>query len=221
MRRIGLHVGDLRLTNCTVAANSALNGNALACDSNWQAYPSNVQFTNCILWDDGDEIWNNDNSTITMTHSDIWGNWPGHGNIDADPCFVDEANEDYHLLPVSPCIDAGDPNHPYDPSETDLDGNPRVIGGRIDMGAYEYSQPIPAEAIIVPCTINLASKGNWITCYIWLPKDYDVADIDPNSIFLEDEIPSVFVRIDEHNQFVTVRFTREEVQSILDIGEVE
>jgi len=87
-------------------------------------------------------------------------NW-GPGNIDHDPCFVEpgywvDANDpniivepndpnafwldgDYHLLAESPCINAGDPNHPYDPNEKDLDGKPRIINGRIDMGAYEFS----------------------------------------------------------------------------------
>ncbi len=84
-------------------------------------------------------------------------NW-GEGNIDADPCFVglikiyrEPRREgrgrgrrewtyviDYHLRPDSPCIDAGDPNYVPGPNETDLDGNPRVVNGRIDMGAYEY-----------------------------------------------------------------------------------
>jgi hypothetical protein len=212
---------DLRLTNCTIAANSALNGNALACDSNWRAYPSNVQFTNCILWDDGDEIWNNDNSTITMTHSDIWGNWPGQGNIDADPCFVDEANEDYHLLPASPCIDTGDPNYVDQPNEKDIDGKPRVIGGRIDMGAFEYGQLVSALIRFTPSTINLSSKGNWITANFWLPEQYNVADIDPNTVFLEDEIQPEQFSVDEQSQVATARFAREDVQSILDIGEVD
>ncbi|UCD30194.1 MAG: LamG domain-containing protein, partial [Planctomycetota bacterium] len=46
-------------------------------------------------------------------------------------------HSDYHLLPDSPCINAGDPDYLAHSGETDLDGKPRVIGGRIDMGAYE------------------------------------------------------------------------------------
>jgi hypothetical protein len=36
-------------------------------------------------------------------------NW-GSGNLSLNPFFVNEANADYHLLSVSPCINAGDPN---------------------------------------------------------------------------------------------------------------
>jgi probable HAF family extracellular repeat protein len=132
--------------NCTFTGNRAPSGNALACDSYQPLYPSNVEMTNCILWNGGNEIWNNDNSTITITYSDIQCGWPGDGNIDADPYFVEPGywdvnglwvEGDYHLLRSSPCINAGDPNYVAEPNETDLDGKPRVIGGRIDMGAYE------------------------------------------------------------------------------------
>jgi hypothetical protein len=64
-------------------------------------------------------------------------NW-GMGNIDTDPCFVNPDSKDFHLLPDSLCIDAGDPNYAAGPNETDIDGDLRVIGGRIDMGADEY-----------------------------------------------------------------------------------
>ncbi len=61
------------------------------------------------------------------------------------PLFTDPENGDYSLswndTTRSPCIDAGDPDTtglnlpPYD-----LAGNPRISGGIIDMGAYEYQQ---------------------------------------------------------------------------------
>ena len=126
-----------------------------------------------------------------------------------DPCFVDPGywdtngvwfDGDYHLLADSPCIDAGDPNYVAEPNETDLDGQPRVIGGRIDMGAFEYSPPIPAEVRIVPRTINLTSMGKWITCCIWIGEDYNVADIEPNSVLLEGEIQAESLLVDEEKQ---------------------
>jgi len=71
---------------------------------------------------------------------------PGIGEISWDPLFIDKKAGDYHLLAGSPCINAGDPNYIAEPNETDLDGRPRVIAGRIDMGAYEFNHIPVAEA---------------------------------------------------------------------------
>lgn len=62
-------------------------------------------------------------------------NWPGPGNLNLDPMFVDRANHDYHLLADSPCIDAGDPDSRLDPD-----------GTRADMGVFPYWQP-PDDAL--------------------------------------------------------------------------
>jgi len=69
------------------------------------------------------------------------GNVPeGGGNIHDDPGFVDAENNNYHLSPDSPCIDAGDPSGNYR-GEKDIDGEPRVIDGRADIGADEAVMP--------------------------------------------------------------------------------
>jgi len=61
---------------------------------------------------------------------------------------------DYHLAQQSPAINLGDPTlnysaplYPGGPNETDLDGNVRVQGGRVDIGAYE-SNFIPNQYIV-------------------------------------------------------------------------
>ncbi|MBA7479284.1 hypothetical protein ES707_14718 [subsurface metagenome] len=90
-----------------------------------------------------------------------------------------------------------------------------------DMGAYEYCPLIPAEVRIVPRTINLTSRGKWITCYIWLPEDYNVADIDPNSVFFENVIQAESLSLDEQQQVAIARFSRSDVQGILNSGDVE
>jgi hypothetical protein len=61
-------------------------------------------------------------------------------SINDDPQFVDVANKNYHLQSTSPCIDRG--NNSYVPAgvTTDLDGNPRIRNGTVDIGAYEYQQ---------------------------------------------------------------------------------
>ena len=56
--------------------------------------------------------------------------------LDEDPLFVDPQHEDFHLTANSPCINAG--NH-LETGDLDLDGNWRICGDRIDIGAYEYS----------------------------------------------------------------------------------
>ena len=95
-----IHNSGLELNNCTFALNSATNGNALACYHRHQQHlPSDVQMTNCILWDHGSEIWNNDDSSIAISYSDVQSGWPGEGNIDADPCFVDPGYWDANGTP--------------------------------------------------------------------------------------------------------------------------
>jgi len=211
--------GGVKLTNNTIFGNKAETGGGM--------YGGGT-LTNCIIWaNTPDQVVNCSQPTYSCIQD-----WPigGVGNIDADPCFVElgywDANGiwidgDYHLLPDSPCIDAGDPNYVAEPNETDLDGRPRIISGRIDMGAYEYSPPIPAEVKIVPRTINLTSRGKWITCYIWLPEEYNVTDIDPNSVLLEGEIKPEEFSVDQQKQVAVLRFSREEVQPILEVGDID
>jgi predicted outer membrane repeat protein len=141
------------LINCTLSNNSAGSGNALACtlDDSRLKSPCNVDILNCILWNDGDEIFNTDHSTITVSYSNIEGGagdgpWPGEGNIDADPYFANPAANDYHLKSqagrwnpksqswmldkvTSPCIDAGNPGAP-------VGLEPAPNGNIINMGAH-------------------------------------------------------------------------------------
>jgi hypothetical protein len=143
-------IGIPTLTNCTFSGNSSVNGHALAFDSPGQQYPSDLVMTNCILWDGGDEIWNNDGSILTISYTNVRGGFPGPGNIDADPLFIDPNNGDLRLSPGSPCIDAGDNTAVPDGIDTDLDGNPRFVDDPdiadsgngeppvVDIGAYEF-----------------------------------------------------------------------------------
>jgi outer membrane protein assembly factor BamB len=63
------------------------------------------------------------------------------GNINQKPLFmlpaINSEEGDYHLLPDSPCISAGDPDF-ADKDGLDIDGQRRVMGGRIDIGADEF-----------------------------------------------------------------------------------
>ncbi|MBI5384940.1 MAG: right-handed parallel beta-helix repeat-containing protein [Verrucomicrobia bacterium] len=63
---------------------------------------------NNILWNNGSAITIETNSIISVNYTDAQGtNWPGLGNLDADPLFVNAAQDDYRLSPGSPCLGTG------------------------------------------------------------------------------------------------------------------
>ena len=59
-----------------------------------------------------------------------------------DPLFV---AGNLRLQSNSPCINAG--NNAYAPGSTDLDGRPRIVGGTVDIGAYEFQPDISGAFI--------------------------------------------------------------------------
>jgi len=63
---------------------------------------------------------------------------------------------DYHLLIGSVCINAGDPIFVSD-SKTDIDGQPRVMGGRVDIGADEV---LPTIIVDKPTTGDIWISGS-------------------------------------------------------------
>lgn len=73
------------------------------------------------------------NSNLDGDPVDIVGCDGGSGNIFADPLPVDPSG-DFHLLPGSPCIDAGIPE---EAPAVDFDGAGRPCGSGVDIGAFE------------------------------------------------------------------------------------
>ena len=217
------------ITNCTISANAASDSaGGIYCYAS-----SNLTISNSILWGntapDASEVMVGNSGTgtsIEISYCDIQDpdenvvnepgctiNW-GPGNIDADPLFIGAAGGDYHLFEESPCIDAGDPAFVAAPGETDIDGEPRISGAKVDVGADELVVAIPAEVKITPKTLNLASKGNWITCIIRLPDGYDVAEVDADSITLNG-VSRAKSNTNEEAQTLLIKFDRSKIQDTL------
>jgi hypothetical protein len=209
------------ITNCTISGNSGgyYGGGGIYC------FASTANVRNCILWGNTASIGSQINlsspssgqppADMTVEYCDVQGglaevsvesgctlSW-GEGNIDDNPQFANPANEDYHSLADSPCIDAGN-NLVVDANYPDLDGNPRLMDGDgdgmvvVDMGAYEFFYPNRspiAEAgpdqVLFTCAggmaeVKLDGSGSYDNDgdeleYFWFEGDEQIATgVDPN-----------------------------------------
>jgi hypothetical protein len=124
--------GTGELANATIVSN---RGNCGVYAAN-----TNLGVVNSILWQNQATDFSN------LTAAAFWysradGLTPGEqGNLTANPLFQNAATGIYELANSSPCKDAG-LYQSWMVTSTDLAGQPRIRGGRVDMGAYE-SPPV-------------------------------------------------------------------------------
>ena len=126
------------LNNCTISGNSAYDGGGDAggvfCNG------GNAEQLHRVFQRGGRRAEHDmDGYSYTVQYTCSPG-LSGSGNIANDPLFVNAAAGNYQLSTGSPCINAG--NNAYAQGATDLAGNPRIIGGTVDMGAYECLYPV-------------------------------------------------------------------------------
>ena len=72
-----------------------------------------------------------------------------------------------------------------------------LIGSSASFGAsHDYwlvklaSEEIQATIDVDPNSLNLKSKGEWITAYVELPEGYAVNEIDVSTVMLNDTVPA-------------------------------
>ena len=135
---------ESELYNCTVAGNSAtaIGGGAIFSEL-WNCIVYYNNAPSGANWDDefGGEC--------EVAFSCITPLPPGEGNISEDPVFADADAGDFRLMTNSPCIDTGT-NQEWMVSATDLDANPRILFGRVDMGCFEVTVAVDSDGDGIP-----------------------------------------------------------------------
>ncbi|HEX2973856.1 MAG TPA: Calx-beta domain-containing protein, partial [Tepidisphaeraceae bacterium] len=206
--------GETTLTNCTFAWNSAtgVDGSGGAVHNSY--FPSTL--VNCILWGNTAATGPQINMGGTVSYSDIQGGWSGIGNLNADPRFVRNpspgpdgkwgtADDDYgdlRLCSTSPAINTGSNAAVPTDITTDLTGNSRLIGSRVDLGAFEApdrpvtvtfaasAQQVSEPGGILTLTLNLSQP---LTTAVTVPlllggtatPDRDYRLLSPNPLVFE------------------------------------
>jgi hypothetical protein len=135
------------LNNCTLTGNSASSGGGV--------YSGVMR--NSIIY--GNSAPNGSNYfTSTFSHCCLAPLTNGIGNFAESPLFADFLGGDFRLQSNSPCINAG--NNAYVVGDTDLLGNPRIAGGTVDIGAYEFHLPASVLSYAWAQQYGLSTDGS-------------------------------------------------------------
>jgi len=163
-RGLGPRDSTIRIENCTIVENAHDGLRYSSCGYTWR----DVFVSNSIIWgqrSDSGSLGSFDPWQVTFSLIDIPWLSAWNGNIFANPRFVrggsvrwDPEEEkpvwelgDYHLLPGSPCIDAGDPESALDPD-----------GTRADIGAlYFHPWGCPRSESLVCAVDGQSVRLSW------------------------------------------------------------
>jgi hypothetical protein len=170
----GMFFGMGTLVNNTIAGNTAAEGAAL------YGVGSAQLFNNILESSGASAVECSAGTSPVLDHNDAFGSGSAgfdggcvsalgtNGNISADPLFVGGGS--YRLQAGSPAIDAGSDAAPSLPA-TDLDGLPRISGGAVDLGAYEFVQGgAPPSISVSPASLSFGSQpgGSATTAFVTL-----------------------------------------------------
>jgi hypothetical protein len=188
---VGINGGSGLIRNSVIAGNrgSGFNysqKNALNCtitgNAGWGFIVHSGVIRHCVIWDNQSGPLNSSTTPVFSGTANPYFFQPGYWDFLND-VWVDG---DYHLTQNSPYIDAGDPNYANDPSATtqDIDGNPRIVGARVDIGAYEFQAACDGPDFDGDGTPDLCDRdidGDGV------PNVPDVCDFTPPGVPVDDQ----------------------------------
>jgi hypothetical protein len=132
------------VVNCTVVFNDSLQASGGINNSGGPSFRNNIIYYNTSTYGSSPNYGGLTSvENCCTTPLPVGSPATSGNNITNAPEFVASASGDFHLQSGSPCINSG--TRPAAGS-TDLDGNPRIVDGLTDIGAYEYQTP----AFILP-----------------------------------------------------------------------
>jgi predicted outer membrane repeat protein len=145
------------LTNNTIVNNRAqTNGSAI-----YNENPSSSIIQNTIVWGNtgGVTIFNQTGAAASVHYSLIQGGFAGTANVDQDPLFVASADpngpddiwmttdDGFSLLTGSPASEAGSNAAIVAGTTTDITGDARIIGAKVNIGAYERVKQVASVSL--------------------------------------------------------------------------
>ncbi len=144
----GIYGGTL--ANCTVISNSAYQGGGA----------SQSILNNCIVYYNRASTGSNYSSVFVnyCCTAPLPSTASGQGNFTNAPLFTSPVGGNLHLQSTSPCINSG--LNTLAPATKDLDGNSRILGGTVDVGAYEYTTPLSVISYAWLRQYNLSQNGS-------------------------------------------------------------
>ena len=176
--------GDCRIENCTFYRNTATAPNAVANSNNgaavyFQSSPTDgLSVRNSIFWKNS--VTNMSGSQLTLERQQIgfsstartylannviegMTTLSAYNNFDRDPFFVNASAGNFQLSTYSSLINAGVTNGGY--LNTDLAGNPRVVGTNIDIGAYEL-QTTATPVLATVAKVRSCDPGGTVQSFV-------------------------------------------------------
>ncbi len=147
--------------------NNIITSNHASIGAGIRSSMSNITMINTIVAFNASGVYAT-GGTITFRYNCVYGNvgynYSGisdptgiNGNISVDPQLTSLAYGNLHLQPNSPCVNTGD-NTATQSGWVDMDGQPRIIGGHVDIGADESDGTMhsPGPTVIV----RISPDGN-------------------------------------------------------------